>query len=110
MQKGALDFIRKNILDVFKSTGVQQTLNTAVLELLNYVAVFPVANPKLQDQSGNVLPDCFLMPSNSTAHDLAYKVHTSIGQGFIKAIDMKKKTVVGKDYHLRHRDVIEIVV
>ena len=110
MQKEALNFIKKNVLDVFNSTGVQQTLNTAVLELLNYVAVFPVANPKLQDQSGNVLPDCFLMPSNSTAHDLAYKVHTSIGQGFIKAIDMKKRTVVGKDYHLRHRDVIEIVV
>lgn len=109
MQKDALKFIQANVLDIFHSAGVQQTLNTAVLELLKYIAVFPVANPKLQDQNGNILPDCYLMPSKSTAVDLAYKVHTSIGQGFIKAMDVKKKLTIGKDYPLKHRDVIEII-
>jgi ribosome-binding ATPase len=54
------------------------------------------------------LPDCFLMPKNSTALDFAYRLHTDLGKGFIKAIDVKTKRIVGKDHKLKHRDVIEI--
>ena len=63
---------------------------------------------KLSDQHGNILPDCFLLPGNSTALDFAYKLHTDIGNNFIKAIDVKTKKPVGKEYLLKHRDVIEI--
>ena len=107
-QKNALRFIKK-FLQEFNSTGVQQVLNKAVFELLNYIAVFPVATNKLTDKDGNILPDCFLVPSGTTAVELAYKIHTDIGKNFIKAIDVKTKKVVGKDHILKHLDVIEII-
>ncbi|MBN2457710.1 redox-regulated ATPase YchF [Candidatus Woesearchaeota archaeon] len=108
-QKAAFDFIKKTVLDVFGSTGVQQALNEAVLRLLGYIAVFPGGVNKLEDQHGNTLPDCFLMPPGSTALDFAYRLHTDFGKNFIRAIDVKKKMTVGKEHKLNHRDVIEIV-
>ena len=109
-QKKALEFIKKNILEKYGSTGVQKVIDYAVFDLLKYVAIFPGGVNKLSDQHGNVLPDCFLMPPNSTALDFAYKLHTDIGNHFVKAIDVKTKRPVGKDYLLKNRDVIEIAV
>ena len=108
-QKDALTFIQKNVLDKYKSTGVQDILDKAVFDLLKYLAIFPGGVNKLQDSEGRYIPDCFLMPPNSTALNFAYKIHTTIGDTFIKAIDVRKKMVVGKDYKLKNRDVIEIV-
>ena len=107
-QKKALDFIKSDVLEKYGSTGVQNILDKAVFELLKYVAVFPGGVNKLADQHGNVLPDCFLMPPSSTALDFAFKLHTDIGKNFVKAIDVKTKRPVGKDYILKNRDVIEI--
>lgn len=106
-QKKGLEFMKK-FLDKIGSTGVQEILDKAVFDFLNYLAVFPGGVNKLEDQHGNVLPDCFLMPPDSTALDFAYQIHTDIGDNFIKAIDVKKKMVIGKDHKLKHRDVIEI--
>lgn len=108
-QKNALNFIRNEMLDKYGSTGVQKALDTAVFELLKYIAIFPGGVNKLSDQHGNVLPDCFLLLQNSTALDFAFKIHTDIGKHFIKAIDVRAKRPVGKDYLLKHRDVIEVV-
>jgi len=107
-QKTALDFIRKEALERYGSTGVQKVLDIAVFELLKYVAIFPGGVNKLEDQHGNRLPDCFLMPQNTTALDFAFRLHTDIGNHFVKAIDVKTKRPVGKDYVLKNRDVIEI--
>jgi len=106
-QKQALDKIKKNVLDVYGNTGVQQVLNSAVFDLLKYMAIFP-AGAKLADKDGNVLPDCFLLSEGSTALDFAYSLHTDIGDNFIKAIDARTKRAVGKDYKLKHRDALEI--
>lgn len=108
-QKNALNFIKTELLDKFGSTGVQKVLDIAVFDLLKYIAIFPGGVNKLADQHGNVIPDCFLMPPNTTALDFAFKLHTDIGNHFIKAIDVKTKRPVGKDYVLKNRDVIEIV-
>jgi ribosome-binding ATPase YchF (GTP1/OBG family) len=108
-QKKALEFIRKNILDTYGTTGVQQAMDAAVFQLLKYIAIFPGGINKLADQHGNILPDCFLLPEGSTALDFAYKIHTDIGDKFIRAIDVKTKRTVGKEHILKHRDVIEIV-
>ncbi len=108
-QKKALQFIQKNILDTFGSTGVQEVLDKAVFELLKYVAIFPGGVSKLEDSEGRCLPDCFLMPPQTTALDFAYKLHTDLGKKFIRAIDVKTKKPVGKEYQLTHRQVIEIV-
>jgi ribosome-binding ATPase YchF (GTP1/OBG family) len=108
-QKTALDFIQKNILDVYGTTGVQDVLNKAVFELLKYIAIFPGGLNKLADSKGNVLPDCFLMPPGTTALDFAYRLHTDLGNSFIRAIDVKKRMTVGKEHVLKDGDVIEIV-
>lgn len=108
-QEKALDFIKKNILEKYKTTGVQDTLNIAVFDILNYIHVFPGGVNKLEDQHGNILPDCFLLPKDSTALDFAYKLHSDFGDNFIKAINVKTKQVVGRDYKLKSGDVIEII-
>ncbi|MBD3262383.1 MAG: redox-regulated ATPase YchF [Candidatus Altiarchaeales archaeon] len=109
-QKEALDFVEKEVLDKHQSTGVQKILNKAVFQLLGYVTVYPVENEhKLCDSSGAVLPDSYLMPPNSTVLDLAYKIHTSIGENFGGAIDVASKKKVGKDHTLSEGDVIKII-
>jgi len=108
-QKKALEFIDKTILKKYGSTGVQTALNSAVFELLKYIAVFPGGVNSLQDSEGRVLPDVFLLPPNSTAIDFAATIHTDLAKGFIKAIDVKTKQVIGKEHKLKMGDVIEIV-
>jgi len=107
-QLNALNYIKNNVLKVYGSTGVQDVLNHSVFDLLKYLAIFPGGVSNLADKDGNIIPDCFLMPPNSTALDFAYKLHTDIGKKFIKAIDVKRKIPVGKEYSLKNRDVIEI--
>ena len=107
-QKKGLEFVKSNVLAKYRTPGVQDVLNKAVFDLLKYIAVFPVAE-KLGDQSGNILPDCFLVPEGTTALEFAFTIHTDIGNKFIRAIDVKKNITVGKDHPLKHRDVIEIV-
>lgn len=108
-QKNALNFIKENILKKCGSTGIQMVLDYAVFELLGCIAIFPGGVSKLEDKDGNTLPDCFLLPAKSTALDFAYKLHTDLGKNFIRAIDVRTKRTVGKEYLLKNRDVIEIV-
>lgn len=108
-QKEALEAIKKNVLDKFEfGTGVQEILDKAVFDLLKYIAIFPASPNKLADSKGNILPDCFLLPSGSTALDFAYSLHTDIGKAFVKAIDAKSGKALGKDHELKHRDALEI--
>jgi hypothetical protein len=93
-----------------QSTGVQECINKVVFDLLKCRVVYPVQDKnKWTDVKGNILPDAFLMPQGSTALDLAYKVHSDIGEGFIKAVDCKTKKVIGKDHVLENSDVIKII-
>ncbi|MBR9680499.1 MAG: redox-regulated ATPase YchF [Candidatus Altiarchaeota archaeon] len=108
-QTSALKRIQE-FMDKFEGTGIQKVLDTSVFELAKLVAVYPVEDEnKLTDTKGNILPDCFLMKKESTAKDLAYKIHTTIGDGFIRAVDAKTKRVVGADYELKHLDILRIV-
>ncbi len=108
-QKQALNFIKENILDNWNSTGVQQVIDISVFDVLTYIAVFPGGVSKLADAHGNVLPDCFLLPKGSTAFNFAEKVHTDLAKNFIRAIDVRTKRTIGKEYILKNRDVIEII-
>jgi hypothetical protein len=106
-QKNAMA-IMKAVCEKYGGTGIQKCLNAAVFDFLHYIAIFP-GGGNLVDAQGRTLPDCFLMPPTTTALDFAFKLHSDIGKGFIKAIDYKTKQAVGKDHPLKHRDVIEIV-
>ena len=67
-QKNALNKIQENILYKFGSTGVQKAINTAFLELLQMIAVYPVEDVEhLSDHKGRVLPDVYLVPYGTTA-------------------------------------------
>jgi hypothetical protein len=101
--------IMKSVCDRYGGTGVQKCLSAAVFDFLHYIAIFPGGVGKLEDSEGRVIPDCYLMPPGTTALDFAFKLHSDIGRGFIKAIDVKTRQAVGKDHALKHRDVIEIV-
>ncbi|MFH1222686.1 MAG: redox-regulated ATPase YchF [Candidatus Micrarchaeota archaeon] len=106
-QKKAMEFLR-NYIKTANSTGVQKALNAAVFDFLHYIAIFPGGVNKLSDSAGNILPDVFLLPPNSTALDFAFVLHTDMGKGFIKAIDVRTKLPHGKDHLLKNRDIVEL--
>ena len=107
-QKIGIETIQKNVLEKFNGTGVQDCLDTAVFKLLGYFPVFPGGTKGLADKDGNFIPDCFLMPPASKAIDFAYTLHTDMGDGFIRAIDVKTKQIIGRDHPLKYGDVIEL--
>jgi len=109
-QSNALRLIRNKVLSRWGNTGVQQAINSAFMDLLEMIVVYPVEDVEnLCDHDGRVLPGAYLIPSGTTARDLAYKIHTDLGEGFIYAIDAKNKRRLGEDYVLKDRDVIKIV-
>ena len=56
-----------------------------------------------------MLPDAYLMKRGSTPRDLAYQVHTEIGEGFLYAIDARTKMRIKDSQELKNGDIIKIV-
>jgi len=109
-QAKALETIREKILLKYGSTGVQDAINLAFFKLLGMITVYPVEDLEhLSDHNGRVLPDAYLVPYGTTARQLAYLIHTEIGESFIYAVEAREKKRVGEDYILKDRDVISIV-
>lgn len=97
------------LLDKFGATGVQRCIEEVVFKLLDLMPVYPVEDEnKLTDHDGNILPDVFLLERGSTAKDLAYKVHTELGDKFIRAVDARTNRVIGADHVLKEGDIIKI--
>ena len=108
-QKKALDYMADK-MSLYNGTGVQRCIESCVFDILDLIAVYPVEDEsKFTDHFGRILPDCFLLPKGSTAKDLAYRVHTDLGDKFIRAINAKTKRTVGADYVLQNGDIIRIV-
>ncbi|MEM3536270.1 MAG: redox-regulated ATPase YchF [Candidatus Bathyarchaeia archaeon] len=109
-QVKALETIREKILLKYGSTGVQEAINMAYSKLLNMITVYPVEDLEhLSDHNGRVLPDAYLVPYGTTARQLAYIIHTELGESFIYAVEARERKRVGEDYVLKDRDVISIV-
>jgi ribosome-binding ATPase YchF (GTP1/OBG family) len=107
-QKAALEkmreFLKKN-----DGTGIQKCLDQVVFGLLDYIVVYPVEDEsKFTDKNGNVLPDAFLVKKGSTARDLAFKVHTQIGESFLFGINARTKMRLGEKHELLNNDIIKI--
>ncbi|VVB71380.1 Ribosome-binding ATPase YchF [uncultured archaeon] len=108
-QTAGLEKIRA-LMKEYGGTGVQQCINRAVFELLDYIVLFPVEDEnKYTDRKGVILPDAFLMKRGSTARDLAFRVHSDIGESFLFAIDARTKMRLGEKHELKDGDVIKIV-
>jgi len=107
-QRQALEYMAAK-MERFGGTGVQTCLEKAAFGVLDLIAVYPVEDEnKLTDHFGRVLPDALLMPRGSTARDMAYKVHTDLGDKFIRAVNARTKRTVGHDYVLQDGDIIKI--
>ncbi len=107
-QKAALEkmreFLKKNA-----GTGIQKCLNEVAFGLLGYIVVYPVEDEsKFTDKSGNVLPDAFLVKKGSNARDLAFKVHTQIGESFLFGVNARTKMRLGEKHELQDNDIIKI--
>ncbi len=108
-QKVALDKI-KEFMKRNDGLGVQQSLEKAVYGLLDMIVVYPVENEhNFTDKEERVLPDAYLLKNGSTAEDLAFEVHSDIGEGFIRAIDARTDRIIGRDHELEDGDIIKIV-
>jgi ribosome-binding ATPase len=106
----ALEAIREKILVKNGSTGVQEAINTAYFKLLNMITVYPVEDVEhLANHNGKVLPDAYLIPKGTTAHQFAYIIHTELGESFLYAVDARNRTRIGEDAVLKDKDVISIV-
>jgi ribosome-binding ATPase YchF (GTP1/OBG family) len=91
-------------------TGVQACLNKAVFDVLRYIVVYPVEDEhRWSDKAGKVLPDALLIKEGGNAKDLAFKVHSDIGRGFIYAVDARTKKRLGEHHVLQNGDIIKIV-
>jgi hypothetical protein len=108
-QRRGLEQIREAMAE-YGGTGVQGAIDAAVYDLLDMITVYPVQNEsKWTDGQGNVLPDAFLVPRGSTPRDLAYAVHTDIGEGYLHAVDARSNRRIAEDHELAEGDVIKIV-
>lgn len=98
------------VMDEWGGTGVQRAMNTAVYDLLDQITAFPVQNEtNWTDGTGESLPDAFLLPHGATPKDLAYAVHSDIGDGYLHAVDARSNRRVGEEYELEEGSVIKIV-
>ena len=109
-QKNALETVKKHVLDKWNTTGVQLVLNFAFFDLLDMITVYPVEDEnKYMNKKGNTLPDAYLLKNGSTAKDLAFKIHSEIGEKFLYAVDARTKKRLSNDYVLKNNDIIKIV-
>ncbi|MCR6623432.1 MAG: redox-regulated ATPase YchF [archaeon YNP-LCB-024-027] len=109
-QRKALKIIEEKVLVKWKGTGVQETINSAIFNVLKMIVVYPVEDAnKLSDHHGNILPDALLIREGSTARELAYMIHQDLGDTFLYAIDVRTKHKIGENTPLKMNDIIKIV-
>ena len=108
-QAAALEGIRK-VLGAWGSTGVQQALEAMVFQRLQQVVVFPVEDEsRWTDSRGRLLPDAFLVPAGTAVRAVAYRVHTELGERFVRAIDGRTHRALAADHPVEPGAVLRFV-
>jgi len=108
-QRKGLEKLRE-FIHLYGGTGVQTILNHVVFDLLDYVVAYPVEDEhKFSDSVGRILPDAFLLKRGSTAKDLAFSVHSDIGESYLYAVDARTKLRLGEKHALENSDIIKVV-
>jgi ribosome-binding ATPase YchF (GTP1/OBG family) len=108
-QRASLDQVRA-VIDEWGGTGVQTAIDTAVYDLLDRITVYPVENEtRWTDGQGRSLPDAHLLSRGSTPEDLAYAVHSDIGEGYLHAVDARAGRRIADDHELSEGAVVKIV-
>jgi ribosome-binding ATPase YchF (GTP1/OBG family) len=100
----------RDVMENHGGTGVQQALDTAVYEVLDRITAYPVQDEtNWTDGQGNVLPDAHLLRRGATPRDLAYAVHSDIGEGYIHAVDARDGMRISDEQEIEEGDVIKVV-
>jgi len=90
-------------------TGLMKLLDRVLFEELDRIVVYPVQDEnQWTDGDGNVLPDALVVQNGIQAKQVAYKVHSDLGDGFIKGVDGKTRRIVGAEHELADGDVLRI--
>jgi ribosome-binding ATPase YchF (GTP1/OBG family) len=98
------------ILRTWGSTGVQAAFERLVFEGLHEIVVFPVEDEqRWTDSKGRVLPDAFLVPAGTDARGFAYRIHTDLGENFLKAIDGRTHRALSAETPLEAGAVLRVV-
>ncbi|MDE1835934.1 MAG: redox-regulated ATPase YchF [Euryarchaeota archaeon] len=108
-QQKALDDVG-SYLQRWGTTGVIEALESLVFGAMKQIVVFPVEDEnRWTDKQGRVLPDAHLVPQGTSARQLAYRVHTDLGEHFVRAIDGRTRRALGADHPLQGGEVLRIV-
>ncbi|NHJ38665.1 MAG: TGS domain-containing protein, partial [Asgard group archaeon] len=98
------------ILLPYKTTGVFETLNRAVFDVLKLIPVYPVADSThYSDQDGRILPEVFLVKEGTTVKELAGIIHQDLFKNFIYGVDAKTNRKLSDKSVIKFGDVIRIV-
>tara|TARA_X000001036_G_scaffold16365_1_gene13764 strand:- start:2051 stop:3334 length:1284 start_codon:yes stop_codon:yes gene_type:complete len=107
-QNSALQHMQERLTQN-NNTGVSTIIDTVLFEELDHIVVYPVQDEnQWTDSEGKVLPDAFVVPNNIQAKNLAYKVHSDLGDGFIRGTDGRSRRTVGSEHELADGDVLKI--
>ncbi|MFB6102258.1 MAG: redox-regulated ATPase YchF [Haloplanus sp.] len=106
-QATGLDRIRSLVAE-YGGTGVQSSLEAALFDALDLIAVFPGSDDGSASAEG-VFRDCFLLPAGATTADFAYHIHSDLGDGLLHGIDCRSSRQIGGGHELDDRDVVELV-
>lgn len=108
-QAKALEDVRA-LLSRWGTTGVQNLIESMVFGRLHQVVVFPVEDEThWTDTKGRVLPDAFLVPAGTSVRAVAYRVHSELGEQFIRAIDGRTHRALAADHPVDAGAVLRIV-
>ncbi len=100
----------KAFLGANGGSGVQEIIDWVVYTKLRGIVVYPVEDEhRYSNHRGEVLPDAYLVPSGTTAVQLAGMVHTDLADRFIGAVDAKRHIRMGAEHVLENGDVVKIV-
>ncbi len=108
-QSKALEALR-TVMSTWQGTGVQASLERLVFDRLHQIVIYPVEDEThWTDSRGRVLPDALLVPAETPARAVAYRVHTDLGEHFIRAIDGRTHRAIGAEQPLAPNSVVRIV-
>ncbi len=108
-QAKALEALRST-LAAWGGTGVQGVLERLVFDRLRYIVVYPVEDEtRWTDGKGRLLPDALLVPADTPAREVAYRVHTDLGDHFVRAVDGRTPRAIAADQPLAPNSVVRIV-
>lgn len=96
-------------VEKLRGTGLIKLLDQVLFDELQRIVVYPVQDEnQWTDGDGNVLPDALVVQDGIQAKQVAYKVHSDLGDGFIKGVDGRTRRIVGADHELSDGDVLRI--